>query len=168
MTELSIEHILILAIVTFVLYHFMNRCNYEKFDVDIDIKECTDIAEGYQPLCGLLGVKKDRCSDYYTESDGKGYFCVPDDEGIFYNCKQDNKICSKSTAIKDTDQYIKKQYKRFIGDRTFIGGACNKCGGCGERLQTVDGIGYRTACKNDNTKWCWNMFNNPKACDSPH
>ena len=162
MLDISVEHILILAIVTFVLYHLMG--NYDKFNVGgmKTITECTDIAEGYQPLCGLLGVKKDRCSDYYTESDGKKYFCVPDHNGIFYNCKQDDEICSESNAIKNTAQYN----EWMTDNRTFIGGSCNKCGGCGEQLDEVDHIGYRMACKNDNTKWCWNMFSDPKACDT--
>jgi hypothetical protein len=125
----------------------MNRCNYEKFNVDKDINRCTDIAEGYQPLCGLLGVKKDRCSDYYTESDGNGYFCVPDLNGDMFNCKQDDKICSKSEVITQQNQYI----KWVTDNRTFIGGQCNKCGGCGEQLDVLG----RTVCKNDNTKWCW-------------
>ena len=106
MTELNVEHILILAIVTFVLYHFMNRCNYEKFNVgDMKtIKKCTDLIgiKKADTYCGWQTVASDKCSDYYTESDGNGYFCVPDDEGIFYNCKQDNQICSNSTAIKKT------------------------------------------------------------------
>lgn len=163
MSELNIKHILILGIVIFVLYHFMNRCSCNGFSVG-GMKtnpECKDIAKGYQPLCGLLGVDMDKCSDYYTKSDGKGYFCVPDPSGNFFKCKQDDKICSNSTEIKLQDQYI----KWVTDNRTFIGGECHKCGGCGEELDVFG----RTVCKNDNTKWCWNWeaakASYPKSCD---
>ena len=173
MTELSILHILILAIVTFVLYHFMNRCNYDKFNVGgmKTINKCSDLSlniDGIVPYCGLLAVSSPyECSNFYTESDGKGYFCVPDKNGDVFKCKQDDKICSKSTEIKETVTY--KEWMS-VGHRTFKGGggksgACNMCGGCGEELSEDDRIGYRMACKNDNTKWCWNMFSDPKACN---
>ena len=162
MTELSIEHILILAIVTFVLYHFMNRCNYEKFNVGgmNTITECTDLIgiKKADTYCGWLTESRDNCSDYYTKSDGKGYFCVPDHKGDVFKCKQDDEICSKSKEIKIQNQYI----KWVTDNRTFIGGPCNKCGGCGEQLDTYG----RTVCKNDNTKWCWGIDHPRGNCDS--
>ena len=120
MTELKMEQVLILGIVIFVLYNFMNRCSCNGFSVGgmRTNPECKDIAKGYQPLCGLLGVDMKKCSDYYTKSDGKGYFCVPDPKGFFSMCKQDDKICSESTEIIFQDQYR----EWVTGNRTFIGG----------------------------------------------
>lgn len=69
MTELSILHILILAIVTFVLYHFMNRCNYNGFSVGVDV-DVTNFPMGpscdnqIQKYCSL----DNRCEwNYNTE-----------------------------------------------------------------------------------------------------
>jgi|TARA_B110000285_G_scaffold65134_1_gene74857 hypothetical protein len=159
MTELSIEHIVILAIMTFVLYHFMNRCNYNGFSVGgmKTVTKCTDLATGYQPLCGLLKVPKERCSDYYTESwvGNKGYFCVPDDDSTSsYKCKQDDVICSQSDEIQgNLPRYIRwlTDNRTFINkNKTFKDGKCDKCGGCGEQLDSE-----RSVCNNDKSKWCY-------------
>ena len=53
--------------------------------------------------------------------------------------------------------------RTFINkNKTFKDGGCDKCGGCGEQLDTYG----RTVCKNDNTKWCWGIDHPRGNCDS--
>ena len=96
----------------FLLYHFMNRCDCNGFSVgggamDGIVGSCSDVATSYQPLCGLLRVPSERCSDYYTKSNGKGYFCLKDSDSWFYPCIQDEEPCPDSKKIEDSPQWMK-------------------------------------------------------------
>ena len=64
-------------------------------------------------------------------------------------------------SVNKMMRYVVK-VKWVTDNRTFIGGPCNKCGGCGEQLDTYG----RTVCKNDNTKWCWGIDHPRGNCDS--
>jgi len=69
MTELNVEHVLMLAIVAFVLYHFMGRCSCDRFNVGVATRRPRDpeFIIGNTNWCvGIMGCgsTRDIDSDY--------------------------------------------------------------------------------------------------------
>lgn len=89
MTELKITHILMLAIVAFVLYNFMGGCNCGNgFSIGCDIPSCvlSSSNASFTTQCAIPNCESksiQECKNleyYYTDGDKISSFCSPDKE----------------------------------------------------------------------------------------
>lgn len=142
--NLSVELVLIVILVVCALHYLVGSNRVEGIET---INQCKDIANYYSSNCERLEVEPMECSNYYTRSDGKEYFCVWDPGAWIYNCKRDDNVCTESTDV----EVMNRIGEWVTRGKTFIHDNCDKCGGCGARLDYWG----RALCKNDDTKWCW-------------
>jgi len=143
--DLSGELVLIVVLVVCALHYLMGNNRVEGMET---IKQCNDIAQHYSSNCERLLVDDyEECSNNYTISGGKEYFCVWDPDAYFFKCKRDDKVCTESTDV----QVMNRIGEWVTKEKTFIHDNCDKCGGCGKILDKWG----RALCKDDDTKWCW-------------